>query len=72
MFYPNFARKVFPCFDEPHFKSTFQLIIQHSKQKQAISNMDVRKTVRFIDSNIWFFMSYFSSIPIVMHHYLDH
>lgn len=35
------ARKVFPCFDEPSFKSVFNLSLSIPKNKTAISNMPV-------------------------------
>ena len=37
-FSPNEARKVFPCFDEPRFKATFDIIIQHPLESYALSN----------------------------------
>lgn len=40
-FEPTYARKAFPCFDEPGFKSTFEVKIIHSTLKgyHAMSNM---------------------------------
>ncbi|KAM4051005.1 leucyl-cystinyl aminopeptidase [Anomaloglossus baeobatrachus] len=38
-FEPLAARKAFPCFDEPAFKSTFQLTIRRSAAHIALSNM---------------------------------
>ena len=37
-FSPNEARKVFPCFDEPQLKATFDITIQHPLRTSAISN----------------------------------
>ena len=45
MFYPASARKVFPCFDEPRYKSQFKLILQHDKDVKAVSNMDYESIV---------------------------
>lgn len=50
-----YARRVFPCFDEPEFKATFSVTIDIPAQMTALSNMPVesesvardRKTVRF-------------------------
>lgn len=39
------ARRGFPCFDEPKFKSTFQLSISHSFDYEPISNTDLKETV---------------------------
>ena len=50
-FKPTFARKAFPCFDEPSFKSTFNLtLLRRSKEYIALSNMDVEE--RFPDDPI--------------------
>uniref|UniRef100_A0A8D2CV39 Aminopeptidase n=1 Tax=Sciurus vulgaris TaxID=55149 RepID=A0A8D2CV39_SCIVU len=36
---PTFARSVFPCFDEPALKSTFNITIIHHPRYVALSNM---------------------------------
>jgi aminopeptidase N len=49
------ARAAFPCFDEPEFKSTFEVSMEVPKEMLAISNMPIkservsgdRKTVKF-------------------------
>ncbi|XP_055605076.1 glutamyl aminopeptidase-like [Uranotaenia lowii] len=38
-FYPNHARNAFPCFDEPHLKSTFSLKLTFDQQYSAVSNL---------------------------------
>ncbi|GIX90473.1 hypothetical protein CDAR_74672 [Caerostris darwini] len=38
-FEATFARKVFPCFDEPAMKAKFQLTIIHDSNQNALSNM---------------------------------
>ncbi|GIY99957.1 glutamyl aminopeptidase [Caerostris extrusa] len=38
-FEATFARKVFPCFDEPAMKAKFQLTIIHDSHQNALSNM---------------------------------
>ena len=50
-FYPTFARKVFPCFDEPQYKTPFRLIVQHQKSFNAVSNMDRISLVKVSISN---------------------
>ncbi|XP_012251447.2 aminopeptidase N [Athalia rosae] len=41
---PNHAHKLFPCFDEPAYKATFQLSVTRPKGYTARSNTRVRKT----------------------------
>ncbi|OAF67505.1 hypothetical protein A3Q56_04739 [Intoshia linei] len=44
---PNFARKVFPCFDEPSYKAFFNITISHHKNYTALSN---GKLIHSVDS----------------------
>ncbi|KAG0416559.1 hypothetical protein HPB47_006320, partial [Ixodes persulcatus] len=40
-FQPTYARRAFPCFDEPNFKSTFNVTLVHDRKHMALSNMPV-------------------------------
>ncbi|KAE8738138.1 hypothetical protein FOCC_FOCC016380 [Frankliniella occidentalis] len=35
------ARRAFPCWDEPSFKARFYIIINHDKNRNAVSNMPI-------------------------------
>lgn len=45
LFEPTFARKCFPCFDEPNFKAKFSVEIVAPKNKLVLSNMDIKEKV---------------------------
>jgi hypothetical protein len=42
---PIYARKVFPCFDMPHLKSTFDITLESNKDKIFLSNMNPISTL---------------------------
>ncbi|XP_015930152.1 thyrotropin-releasing hormone-degrading ectoenzyme [Parasteatoda tepidariorum] len=48
-FQPSDARRVFPCFDEPGYKATFQLNLVHDKKAVALSNMPIREKITIDD-----------------------
>lgn len=37
-FRPNYARRLFPCFDEPAYMATFELTVKHPPETIALSN----------------------------------
>ncbi|UYV79615.1 ERAP1, partial [Cordylochernes scorpioides] len=45
-FEPGCARMAFPCFDEPFFKSSFELKIIRPSQMVAISNMPILRSIK--------------------------
>ena len=59
------ARKAFPCFDEPSFKSTFELTLIHDKSMNTtLSNMPI--TVETVDDSLqWVTTSYKETVPMV-------
>nr|AMO02522.1 aminopeptidase N1 [Tityus serrulatus] len=42
----QFARRAFPCFDEPHFKSKFTVSIVRRKKYVSLSNMPLLETLK--------------------------
>ncbi len=46
---PAYARRAFPCFDEPVFKATFDVIIIAERDKTVLSNMPLKAQTRFDD-----------------------
>ncbi|KAL6121335.1 hypothetical protein NUSPORA_01766 [Nucleospora cyclopteri] len=41
-FEPNFARKAFPCFDQPNMKATFEITVECDQKYTALSNSSVK------------------------------
>ncbi|CAH8591012.1 unnamed protein product [Heterobilharzia americana] len=48
---PIYARRVFPCWDEPDFKAQFQINILHHKDFNSLSNMPLESTE--VVNNTW-------------------
>jgi aminopeptidase N len=44
---PTYARQVFPCFDEPQFRSRFLMKVTHSNYYHAISSMPLNITTPY-------------------------
>ncbi|CAI5439337.1 unnamed protein product [Caenorhabditis angaria] len=49
-FEPTFARKMLPCFDEPNFKSKFEVSIIRQAEHVARSNMPLKISREYLDT----------------------
>ncbi|XP_077977850.1 aminopeptidase N-like [Glandiceps talaboti] len=58
---PTYSRRVFPSFDEPAMKATFDIIIKHRTIRSALSNMPVIRNETDGDWNT----AYFDTTPIM-------
>ncbi|CAD5225948.1 unnamed protein product [Bursaphelenchus xylophilus] len=58
---PTYARKVFPCYDEPIYKATFQVELEVSKGLTALSNMPVESQIEKDDTKLF---KYVTSPPM--------
>ncbi|XP_071566338.1 glutamyl aminopeptidase-like [Temnothorax nylanderi] len=54
------ARRLFPCWDEPHLKATFNISIKHYCNFTAISNMPIRNNYVGDDGLMW---THFQTTP---------
>lgn len=60
------ARKMFPCFDEPHFKQTIDMTIIHEESKNAtLSNMKIVKSEPYLLIPGWVQTTYERSVKMV-------
>ncbi|XP_041970437.1 aminopeptidase N [Aricia agestis] len=59
---PNNARRMFPCFDEPAYKTPFELSVVRPRSMTALSNMPVARTENITDEPdaVW---DYFERTP---------
>lgn len=66
-FLPTYARKVFPCFDEPGFRTTFDLVVVRPTDFRTFSNMPL---LRSEERSTDFVADYFERTPKMATHNL--
>ncbi|XP_063595793.1 glutamyl aminopeptidase-like [Penaeus indicus] len=65
-FEPTYARRAFPCFDEPTFKSTYTVtIVRPSERYIALSNMPIKNEVAGQPSESLTEVTFDKSVPMV-------
>lgn len=64
-FQPTYARRAFPCFDEPKFKSTFTVTVIHDSDYISLSNMPVQEVKPFADHQGISVTKFHKSVPMV-------
>jgi len=64
-FYPIGARRMFPCWDNPHFYATYNISIQHYTKYVVLSNMPVQDTT-IQNGVMWTYFDKTPSMPIYL------
>ncbi|XP_024875505.1 puromycin-sensitive aminopeptidase-like protein [Temnothorax curvispinosus] len=62
LFQPNNARRMFPCWDEPAFKATFNISVIHHKKYRILSNWPIRKQHEEQNDMVW---TSFDTTPVM-------
>lgn len=63
-FEPNYARRAFPCFDEPQFKAIFEISMAHQKDYVALSNMPIHWSEPLEGKSGWLWDHFDESVPM--------
>nr|CAI5863764.1 unnamed protein product [Callosobruchus analis] len=63
-FQPVYARRVFPCFDEPSFKAPFEISIARRTNMTALSNMPLKETEPMKDHPDWVWDHFHQTPPM--------
>lgn len=61
---PNFARRLFPCFDEPAFKVPIELSVAHPSNYSALSNMPIKNTEQIPTEPGWVWDHFERTLPM--------
>ncbi|XP_075231755.1 aminopeptidase Q-like [Lycorma delicatula] len=66
-FHASFARKAFPCFDEPNFKSVFSINLGHREKLKSLSNMPSVKILPMKNKKGWVWNKFMDTQQIPVH-----
>lgn len=62
LFEPNSVRRIFPCWDEPGIKASFNISIIHPKEYIILSNMPIASKMPYVENLEY---TYFDVSPLI-------